>query len=359
MASWFDQANTGTSGDMSGFLSNMFRGNDMNWGGLASGLTGLYGGLQGMSTANNVNNQVQSGLNQHNSATQAQIDALQSQIAQNRQQAQDMYQRSLGDVTAQNQGLNSDIATNQANLAALSDPNSPYMQQARQAIERKDAAAGRRSQWGEREVQLAAELADRVGRYSPAMQGAITQARNQINSNNQGLASLYSTANNPGDRNMLAQIQMLQQQLAGTNASNTTGRAAANSATNNMTGLLNQGAGLLGSALGGLGGLFGSGSGGGITNAWGGNTGLGTGGWGGLGANLYGSSSGGWGFGDSGLGTGMGFTGGGLGGGYFDLGGTGSLGSGLDFQSGGLGQGLQGFGQAWGSDQGLFNDEIW
>ena len=103
-----------------------------------SGLAGLYGSYQGMQTANNTNNQVQQGIAQNSAATTAQIQQLEAQIAANRQQAQDMYQRSLGDVTAQNQGLEGNIGTMTANLNALSDPNSPYMQMARQAIERKD-----------------------------------------------------------------------------------------------------------------------------------------------------------------------------------------------------------------------------
>ena len=49
---------------------------------------------------------------------------------------------------------------------------------------------------------------------------------------------------------------MLQQQQANAAAANTTGRQAANSATNNQTGLINSGI----KALGGLAGLFGGGS---------------------------------------------------------------------------------------------------
>ncbi len=51
----------------------------------------------------------------------------------------------------------------------------------------------------------------------------------------------------------MALIQMLQAQQAGATAQNGIGRQAANSATNNTTGLIQQGLGALG---GGLGGLF-------------------------------------------------------------------------------------------------------
>lgn len=360
--SWFDtNANTGVDGGgdfMSGIIGGM---RDMNWGNALGGLAGLYGGIQGMGTANRTNQQVQSGLSQNQASTQAQIDALNQQIATNRQQAQDAYNRSLGDVTSQNSQLQGNIDTMTGNLNALNDPNSPYMQMARQSIERKDAAAGRRSQWGDREVQLAGTLADYVGKYAPGLNNSITNSRNQINQNNQGLASLYSNMNNPADRNTMSLLSALQQQLRNSEAINTTGRGSANEQTNTMQGLLRNGGQLLGGAGGLLGRLFGGNQdSAGITSLWGGNTGLGSGGWGNLGSQLYGSSDGGWGFGDQGLGTGMGFTGGGLGGGFLDMGGTGSLGSGLDFQSGGLGQGLQGYGTSFGgggySDWGDYGD---
>jgi hypothetical protein len=55
-------------------------------------------------------------------------------------------------------------------LASLFTPNSPYAQMARQKMERKDAAAGRRSQYGPRETQLAALLADRQAQTMPQQQ---------------------------------------------------------------------------------------------------------------------------------------------------------------------------------------------
>lgn len=259
-----------------------------SYSGLANGLLGMYGGLQGASNANRINSGVQGGINSATTNTQAQIDALTNQIAQSRQQAQDMYQRSLGDVTSQNSGLQGNIDTLTGNLNALSDPNSAYMQQARQAIERKDAAAGRNSQWGDREVQLAATLADYVGKYAPGLQSSITGARNQIATNNSGLANLFNTANQVGDRESLAQLTALQQQLANAQAANTTGRQAANSATNNTVGALQSGVG----ALGSLAQLFGGNtmSPGTISSFWGnqGSVDNGITGYGGLLGNSYG-----------------------------------------------------------------------
>lgn len=250
--------------EFSNMLGNF---NNLDWGDVGSGLGSLFGNAMSLNNANQVNQQVQPAIQQNNATTQRQIQELQQQMDTNRQQAQDMYQRSLADVTGQNQGLQGNIDTMTGNLTALNDPNSPYMQMARQAIERKDAAAGRRSQWGEREVQLAATLADQIGKYAPGLQQSITGARDQINRNNQGLASLYSTANNPGDRNTLALIQMLQAQQSGAQAANTTGRESGNRVNSNMNSLLSSGGRLAGGLLGGL---FGGGGGSlGITDAYG------------------------------------------------------------------------------------------
>lgn len=54
-------------------------------------------------------------------------------------------------------------------LNNLFTPNSPYAQQLRQATERKDAAAGRRSQYGPREAQMAAQLAEKQASMAPQM----------------------------------------------------------------------------------------------------------------------------------------------------------------------------------------------
>lgn len=213
-----------------------------DWGNLAGSLAGLYGQYQGFQNSHGLNNQIQGGLGNYLSS----VNPMQSQAA-----AQQAYQRALESANSQNQQLQGNIDTMTTNLNALSDPNSAYMKQARQAIERKDAAAGRRSQWGERETQLQGILADMVGKYGPGLQNSITAARNQINANNTGLAGIYGTMN--GQTN-----QGLQAQLAGLNALNSTGRAAANSSTNNLTGLINNGV----KALGGLSGLFGGSSGG-------------------------------------------------------------------------------------------------
>lgn len=251
--------------DLSSIFSSFGSDPMANFQSVLNGINGIGGSLTQAGNDNRLNTGIQQNLGNNSSTIQSQIDALNGQINQNRSQAQDMYNRSLTDVTGQNQGLQGNIDTMTNNLTALSDPNSAYMQNARQAIERKDAAAGRNSQWGDRETQLAGTLAQYVSQYAPGLQNSITGARNQINQNNQGLASLYSTANAPADRNTLAQIQLLQQQLANTQSQNTNGRTSQNSAANSIFGtggVLNS----LGQVAGGLGGLFGGGSSGGTGN---------------------------------------------------------------------------------------------
>lgn len=54
-------------------------------------------------------------------------------------------------------------------LRGLYAPGSPYAQQMAQGMQRRDAAAGRRSQYGSREVELAAKLADMQSRNAPAI----------------------------------------------------------------------------------------------------------------------------------------------------------------------------------------------
>ena len=54
-------------------------------------------------------------------------------------------------------------------LQGLYSQNSPYAQQMRQSLQRRDAAGGRRSQYGPREVELQAKLAQMASSQIPAM----------------------------------------------------------------------------------------------------------------------------------------------------------------------------------------------
>jgi hypothetical protein len=188
---------------------------------------------------------------------------MQQQAAQQRADALAGYNSAKDQYGVQNTGLQGNIDTMTKNLTALNDPNSPYMQMARQAIERKDAAAGRRSQWGERETQLAGTLADYVGKYAPGINNSITSARDEINKNNNSLAAIYDNMNKTGSLTDVNITNLINAMNAASQSANTTGRNAANAATNAGTSLVNSGVnaagGLIKALMGGLGGSTGNG----------------------------------------------------------------------------------------------------
>lgn len=62
---------------------------------------------------------------------------------------------------------NSALKQQQKSLQSLFSPNSAYAKQMEQTLARKDAAAGRRSQYGPREVELQARLAELNSRNAP------------------------------------------------------------------------------------------------------------------------------------------------------------------------------------------------
>lgn len=82
-------------------------------------------------------------------------------------------------------------------LNNLYSPNSPYAQNMRQALERRDAAAGRRSQYGNREVELAGNLAQAQGQAlsSPGYANLMNQ---RGISQNQGLNTLLTLLSKSG-----------------------------------------------------------------------------------------------------------------------------------------------------------------
>ena len=69
------------------------------------------------------------------------------------------------------------LANSQAeSLANMYGPNSPYAAQLREQLGRKDAAAGRNSQYGPREVELQARLADAATKNAPNVMAANKEA---------------------------------------------------------------------------------------------------------------------------------------------------------------------------------------
>src|ERR1043165_9018030 len=90
--------------------------------------TNLYGQMQGAGNAGNINSQVQQQLGQNGSTLAQQIAALQGQIGQGGDTARSAYDQANALYGGQNQQLQSNIDQMTANLNALSDPNSAYMQ---------------------------------------------------------------------------------------------------------------------------------------------------------------------------------------------------------------------------------------
>ncbi len=82
-----------------------------------------------------------------------------------------------------------DYSTQGNDLASLYGQNSAYAQQLRQTLQRADAARGRRSQAGAREVELQARLADLASRNAPQLQ-QLTKAKSD--ERNKMYADLYS-----------------------------------------------------------------------------------------------------------------------------------------------------------------------
>ncbi len=124
----------------------------------------------------------------------------QQQTAQEPQQLQrssfgagDLFSGLAGLYSA-NQSGQAARGTNEQNQAALQGqiaslsnmygPNSPYAAQLRQALERKDAASGRNSQYGPREAQLQALLAQQQAGNAGTIGNLSNMASNQQNASN-------------------------------------------------------------------------------------------------------------------------------------------------------------------------------
>lgn len=87
----------------------------------------------------------------------------------------------LGSLYLQNKSANQ-FSGMASNLASLYGQDSPYSQMLRQQLTRQDAAGGRRSQYGTREVELQAKLAQLNSQNAPQIaqfQNAALQRRAQ------------------------------------------------------------------------------------------------------------------------------------------------------------------------------------
>lgn len=110
----------------------------------------------------------------------------------------------------------SDLGDLENMFTGMYGQNSPYAQTLRQNLDRRDAAAGRRSQYGPREVELQAKLADQTSRNAMAISNLRVAAGGQrnalLNNGLQGLDSLFGAGGSGG--NILSQLSSL---FSGTN----------------------------------------------------------------------------------------------------------------------------------------------
>jgi hypothetical protein len=104
----------------------------------------------------------------------------------------------LGSLYMNNQAAK-DAGSNVQSLESMFGQNSAYSQQLRQQLERRDAAAGRRSQYGPREVELQAKLAEMAANYGPRISQANMQAQAVKNQRRQqNLSALYAMGRDSG-----------------------------------------------------------------------------------------------------------------------------------------------------------------
>jgi hypothetical protein len=105
----------------------------------------------------------------------------------------------IGDMAGGLMGIYSSIrkrrdARDQAQqLSSMFGPNSAYSKQLQQSLARRDAAAGRRSQYGPRNVELQARLAEMNSRNAPAIAAANQTA-------DQGLNSIFNNVLNVANK---------------------------------------------------------------------------------------------------------------------------------------------------------------
>lgn len=239
---------------------------------LQSGLTlGNIGNLQNQVNNNQgLQNTALNAIGEQRQGLQGMMGNWQNQINNSGAQGQHWFNAGIDALGQQRDGLQGDIDKYQQNLSNYTDPNSALMQMTRQAIERKDAAAGRRSQWGDREVQLAGVMMDNYGKYAPGLQQQIGNARGQMTNDLNSARGMYdSLINTPNSQNNQLQQLMLQGSgqmtkdlEAGAGIVNTLGQA--NDRTNallsnqiggmgNLSQILQNQGNLINGAIGGLG----------------------------------------------------------------------------------------------------------
>lgn len=152
------------------------------------------------------------GLNKMQSGNKEQQAALAAQQAANQASIQQMLSQSQGAPVRAPHMRNPNLNAVAAKLDGMFSANSSAGQQLRQTLDRKDAAAGRRSQYGPREVQLLSELTRLRAQAEPAYMNAEIGAANAYN---QGQMGIYQTQSQ--ERNAQLQRYMAAQQLGMSN----------------------------------------------------------------------------------------------------------------------------------------------
>lgn len=98
----------------------------------------------------------------------------------------------LGDAASSARGYADTVGRNMSSMPTLDQmygPTSAYATQLRQTLARKDAAAGRNSQYGPREAQFQAQLADKGMAYEAQRAQQAQQYQQAINAANQAAAA--------------------------------------------------------------------------------------------------------------------------------------------------------------------------
>lgn len=185
-----------SSRDSGNYMGNGSSGGGMNMGAVLAGLGGLYSYMDGRGTAKDIQGQ-----------QAAQQAALMAEL-----------QASQGAMPEAPGMVEPDMARVSARLDSMFGAGSESANQLRSQLERKDAAAGRRSQYGPREVQMLTQLAQLRSQVEPSYMNAETAAANAANQSAYNIYNAQMNSHN-SDLTRMIQAQQLNQQ-AGQNAFN-------------------------------------------------------------------------------------------------------------------------------------------
>lgn len=172
VGNFLNAANSGKGGNLAGMFGGM----------VGNAVTGnQLGGLAGSTLANQFSNMQPGGpINSGGTSNFNQAPGGEYGLEQGISDAMKLYAMGRGSSGyGAAKDANAAIQGQISQLSNMFGPNSPYAQQLRQQLERKDAAAGRRSQYGPREVQLQAMLADKAAQTAGTIGNLAQQSQTQ------------------------------------------------------------------------------------------------------------------------------------------------------------------------------------